>query len=106
MTQTSNSTIELRNSSFYEPERELTFVDPVKLEPELHLEIPVPVIRTELWDLNSGINRNLNQNSNIFVHFNFLPIFEWKSCISYKKLKLLKREFNSEESLILCQNII
>ena len=71
VTQTSNSTIELRNSSFYEPERELTFVDPVKLEPELHLEIPVPFIRTELWDLNSGIKRNLNQNSNIFVHFIF-----------------------------------
>ena len=42
-----------RNSCSYEPELELTFVNPVLVEPEpeMHLEIPVP----ELSDLNSGI---------------------------------------------------
>jgi hypothetical protein len=42
-----------RNSGSYEPEPELTFVDlvPVKTEPELHLDILVPVIRTGTVDL-------------------------------------------------------
>ena len=37
-----------QNSGSYEPEPELTFVDPVRVKPELklHLKIPVPVIRT------------------------------------------------------------